>query len=91
MELEGLKRALRFLAEQGNPPAVVVTDRHASIKKYMREQQPTIRHQFDVWHVAKGMYTIVQTYLHSTYIIVCTLLSKEQSNVPVINSVDQLQ
>ena len=65
MELEGLKRALRFLAEQGNLPAVVVTDRHASIKKYMREQQPTIRHQFDVWHVAKGMYTIVQTYLHT--------------------------
>ncbi|CAC5426232.1 unnamed protein product [Mytilus coruscus] len=33
----------------------VVTDRHSSIKKYMRIGQGDKKHLFDVWHVAKGV------------------------------------
>lgn len=55
MELEGLKRGLDFLIE-GNHLNVttLVTDRHVMIKKYMRENQPDVKHYFDVWHIAKG-------------------------------------
>ncbi|WAR31785.1 hypothetical protein MAR_034327 [Mya arenaria] len=33
----------------------IITDRHSSIKKYLREEEPAINHWFDVWHVAKGV------------------------------------
>lgn len=56
MELEGLQRSLHFLLDM-NKLAIshLVTDRHSSVKKFMREQHPEITHWFDVWHVAKGM------------------------------------
>ena len=50
MELEGLKRSLVLLEAHD----AIVTDRHVQIKKYMREQQPSVQHLFDVWHIAKG-------------------------------------
>lgn len=57
MELEGLQRSLTFLRHEcGLQVSHLVTDRHSSVKKYMREQQPDIIHWFDVWHVAKGIY-----------------------------------
>lgn len=55
MELEGLKRSLAFLRQENQLiVSDIITDRHSSVKKYLREEQPTIRHWFDVWHVAKG-------------------------------------
>ncbi|CAC5407917.1 unnamed protein product [Mytilus coruscus] len=54
MELEGLKRALGFLKDYVNIKEVV-TDRHSSIKKYMRISQGDKKHLFDVWHVSKGV------------------------------------
>jgi hypothetical protein len=55
MELEGLQRSLTFLLDDCKLLiSHLVTDRHSSVKKYMREQQPDIIHWFDVWHVAKG-------------------------------------
>ncbi|XP_071160693.1 uncharacterized protein [Mytilus edulis] len=54
MELEGLKRALGFLKDYVNIKEVV-TDRHSSIKKYMRISEGDKKHLFDVWHVAKGV------------------------------------
>lgn len=57
MELEGLRRSLNYLTCENNIRVTdLVTDRHSSVKKYMREEQPNIRHWFDVWHVAKGVY-----------------------------------
>lgn len=54
MELEGLQRSLHFLIEECSLQiSHLVTDRHSSVKKYMREKQPDIVHWFDVWHVAK--------------------------------------
>ncbi|XP_065303899.1 uncharacterized protein [Dermacentor albipictus] len=55
MELEGLKRSLQFLENHSISVKTLVTDRHAQIKAYMRREKPGIRHEFDVWHVAKGV------------------------------------
>lgn len=54
MELEGLKRGLSFLEQNGVEVAVLVTDRHVQIKCYLRREKSSIRHEFDVWHVVKG-------------------------------------
>lgn len=35
--------------------ATLATDRHPQITKFLREDHPTISHQFDVWHMAKGI------------------------------------
>ena len=56
MELEGLQRSLTFLKDNNVPVSDLITDRHSSVKKYMREKQPDIHHWFDVWHVAKGKF-----------------------------------
>jgi len=54
MEKEGLIRALRFIDSQGIVIREIVTDRHPSIRKYMREERPNTYHTLDVWHTAKG-------------------------------------
>jgi len=56
MELEGLKRCLSYLHENGVVVSFLITDRHSSVKRYMRDEHPDVNHMFDVWHVAKGMY-----------------------------------
>ena len=33
----------------------LTTDRHCQIKKYMREEEEDINHQFDVWHFCKSI------------------------------------
>jgi len=53
MELEGLKRAINFL-EGHLKITELVTDKHPSVKKFMRIQHADKKHLFDVWHVAKG-------------------------------------
>ncbi|CAC5417815.1 unnamed protein product [Mytilus coruscus] len=56
MELEGLKRSIRYLEDTMHLKIKdLVTDRHSSIKKFMRTEQGRTNHLFDVWHVAKGI------------------------------------
>ncbi|XP_064475667.1 uncharacterized protein LOC135389560 [Ornithodoros turicata] len=55
MEREGLERALTFLNQQDVSISMLVTDRHTEVKAFMKRTYPTIRHRFDVWHVAKGI------------------------------------
>ncbi|XP_046560154.1 LOW QUALITY PROTEIN: uncharacterized protein LOC124269188 [Haliotis rubra] len=55
MELEGLKRGLSFLEQKGCAIKEVITDRHVSVKKYMREEHKDKKHYFDVGHVTKGV------------------------------------
>ncbi|XP_051988963.1 uncharacterized protein LOC127648343 [Xyrauchen texanus] len=55
MEREGFLRSLQFLESAGLRVGAIVTDRHPSIQKYLREQRPEIQHYFDTWHVAKGL------------------------------------
>uniref|UniRef100_A0A8C2FEU5 Uncharacterized protein n=1 Tax=Cyprinus carpio TaxID=7962 RepID=A0A8C2FEU5_CYPCA len=55
MEPIGFKKGLDKLLDEGINVKVVTTDRHPSIRKMMREDYPDIAHQFDPWHVAKGI------------------------------------
>ena len=55
MEKMGFKKALASLKNQGINPEQITTDRHTQIRKYMREEEPTINHQFDVWHFVKNI------------------------------------
>ncbi|PIK35704.1 hypothetical protein BSL78_27475, partial [Apostichopus japonicus] len=59
MELDGLKRGLQFFEENQVEVASLVTDRHRSVAKYLREEQDLI-HYYDVWHVAKGVTKMLQ-------------------------------
>ena len=55
MELENLKKILRFLKEKGIKIKSLTTDRHTSVKKYMRTFYGHIKHYIDIWHVDKGI------------------------------------
>lgn len=55
MESVGFRRGLDRLLDSGVSVDVVTTDRAPSIRKIMRESYPDLRHQFDPWHVAKGV------------------------------------
>lgn len=54
MELACLKRSFSFLESQGLVVDLLVTDRHVQGKAFMKKETPNVRHEFDVWHVAKG-------------------------------------
>lgn len=56
MEKEGLIRGLAELTSHGLIIRNLVTDRHAGITKFMREQKPHIHHYFDAWHVCKSKF-----------------------------------
>ena len=55
MELEGLKRGLVAIKNQEVTIKTLITDRHAGITKYMRENESDIDHRFDCWHMATSM------------------------------------
>lgn len=65
MELEGLVRGLKFLSDANLYVDALVTDQHQGITKYMREQQSTIRHYYDAWHVVKGTTICCFITVHS--------------------------
>ena len=58
MEREGFVRCVNEIQDDFDLPiAIISTDRHASIKKLMRtdDRYKDIQHQFDPWHVGKGI------------------------------------
>jgi MULE transposase domain len=55
MEKEGLVRSTKFLQTNGISINTIITDRHPQIQKYIREEMPSVKHYYDVWHTAKGM------------------------------------
>ena len=71
MELEGLKRVLAKLS--GLTITKIITDRHPSIAKYLREQVKNVVHLYDVWHVAKGI--LKETSLSLCSIVFCILFN----------------
>ena len=54
MEKEGLLQSMRYLGENGLQVDTLITDRHKQINKWLREAYPSVKHCYDVWHVAKG-------------------------------------
>ena len=55
MEVEGLKRCLNKLFDHGVAIATLATDRHPSVRKTMEDDYNTIRHEYDLWHIAKSV------------------------------------
>ena len=55
MELESLKRQLKYLEDNRVEVNKLVTDRHIQVSAYMANHKPEVEHSYDVWHVAKGI------------------------------------
>lgn len=55
MEIKGFKDSLRTIEENGVKVHTVSTDRHPQIVKEMRVRHPVKHHEFDPWHVTKGV------------------------------------
>ena len=53
-ELEGLKRCLKRVGK--TVIGKIVTDRHRQVAKYLRENCKSIIHQYDIWHITKGLF-----------------------------------
>ena len=64
MELEGLTRSMNYLLGENLSIGTLITDRHRAIGKWIRTALPTTEHVYDVWHIAKGMYT----HMHNVYV-----------------------
>lgn len=56
MEQAGLIKALAHLRLNDLKVASLTTDRHPSIRKYLREHEQDLLHELDSWHVVKGVY-----------------------------------
>ena len=52
----------------------LATDRHPSVQKIMRESYPEIKHEYDLWHIVKGIKKKLSA-------------SKDSDLVPWINAV----
>ena len=52
MEYEGFKRTMDFLLRELDI-STLVSDRHQTIAKHMREKLPNITHYFNIWHLKK--------------------------------------
>ena len=53
MELEGFKECLAQLDNDVYTVNTVATDRNKQLAKRLREQRPSMKHQYDPWHFAK--------------------------------------
>uniref|UniRef100_A0A672IZZ1 THAP-type domain-containing protein n=1 Tax=Salarias fasciatus TaxID=181472 RepID=A0A672IZZ1_SALFA len=55
MELKGFKGTLKNIQDKEVRISTISTDRHPQIVKEMKVNNPDISHEFDPWHVAKGV------------------------------------
>ena len=55
MEKEGLRRSLNYLLERNVSINTIATDRHKGVGALMKSEYPYNSHQYDVWHMAKGV------------------------------------
>ena len=58
MEYMAFQRGFDHLERNGLSVATFTSDRHASIKKHMREKLSHINHYFDLWHLAKSEFSM---------------------------------
>lgn len=55
-ELEGAKRAFKFLEEAGVKIKIFISDRHKGIAKWIRETCKGTVHYYDIWHMARSLW-----------------------------------
>ena len=53
MGKKGFIKTLHMFKDENITPMKITTNRHTQIWKYMREKEPGINHQCDVWHFNK--------------------------------------
>lgn len=82
MELEGLKRSIALLTNFGIPPTTLITDRHKSISAYIKNELTDTIHYHDIWHVAKGLNTLVTVSFE--YVIVHVPVNKPNTVLKTI-------
>ena len=61
MEKYGFKKVLKEMKDEQIKVSQLTTDRHIQIKKYLREEETEINHQFDVWHFGKNIKKMLLT------------------------------
>ncbi|KAK3739297.1 hypothetical protein QZH41_019550, partial [Actinostola sp. cb2023] len=59
MEYLAFQNCLTYLLGCGVPLGTLITDRHSSIIKHMRERLNNIKHYFDLWHIKKKIYKVL--------------------------------
>ena len=98
MELEGLKCSVGMLWQHDLVPYVIISDRHASIQKWIRDKLPDTQHFYDVTHVAKSVTKkmeqlanqkgceLVREWIHSVsnHMYYCAASSAEESGDVVV-------
>ena len=55
MELLGAQKCFKRLHQENVELSTFVSDRHAGIAKWVRNNKTKTRHYFDIWHVAKSI------------------------------------
>jgi GH18 family chitinase len=53
-ELEGLKRCRQQLSDVRLEVHALTTDRHRSVKAYVRDHWGEVTHYYDSWHIGKS-------------------------------------
>ena len=70
MEKEGLRRCVIALQEKDIEIAVIVTDQHVQINKWIKDNMKDADHRYDVWHVAKCTFECGTCFPnHPTHVI----------------------
>ena len=97
-ELEGLKCSVGMLWQHDLVPSVIISDRHASIQKWIRDKLPDTQHFYDVTHAAKSVTKkmeqlanqkgceLVREWIHSVsnHMYYCAASSAEESGDVVV-------
>ena len=78
MELESLKRQLCYLDQANVVVKKLVTDRHGQVA-YRAEERPDTEHNYDVWHLAKGLFFIIS----SSYNLLNITMHSELGNAKI--------
>ena len=79
MEMVGFQNCMDSLIACNLNIDTIVTDRHTSITKHMRERLSHIKHNFDLWHLQKSkdiMRNVFNAMILSTYNHVIQFLMK---------------
>lgn len=78
MEKHSFIKVLKEVKQKGIPIKQLTTDRHSGIRKYMREEEAEITHQFDVWHFAKNIKKKIDAVSKKKS---CTILQKWRKSI----------
>ncbi|XP_028440293.1 uncharacterized protein LOC114559680 isoform X2 [Perca flavescens] len=62
-EIEGLKRSVRFLKDQGMQVSALITDRNRQVAKWVSEVlcPEGTSHFYDIWHIGKSLQKALDT------------------------------